>query len=88
MALTLYQKSNDKSLSTTYYPHSLNYPGLFTCVSDKVTLYYDFQYIFKIYNIDGLVLTKYNSPNKDGIGIFKNIMMVLYKGLKLSLIKV
>jgi len=76
MALTLYQEANDKSTSTTYYPHSVNKPGLFTCLSSEVANYYDFQYVFTIYDSTGLLLTKYVSPNKDSLGIFNSSVVL------------
>jgi len=84
MALTLYQKSNDTEKLGEIYPHSCNYPGFFSCISTYATLKYDFQYIFRIYDSSGLILEKYNSPNKDNLGVF-NSSVVIKNFLEISL---
>ena len=70
MSLTKYQTGNDLSSSKTLYPNSIKYPSFYTALSTVVNNYYDFKYVFKVYDSTGLILTKYATPNSNLLGIF------------------
>ncbi len=69
MALTKYQHSN-KFESGNLYPHSQEFPGLFSAYGSNSATKFDFRYIYRIYNQSGLMYETYITPGDNGIGWF------------------
>jgi len=69
MSLTIIKHGNDLN-GGLYYPHSCNFPAFFTCSSTQAANYYDFKYLFKVYDESGEIFQIYKSPSKDLEGVF------------------
>jgi hypothetical protein len=69
MAITTIQHGNDLD-GSLYYPHSCNYPAFFTCSSTDAANYYDFKYLFRVYDSTGLIYETYKVPSNNLLGVF------------------
>ena len=74
--ITLYQTGNEIKGGGDVYPHSCNYPAMFTCKSTYFDLKYDLKYVFRIYDSNGLIFEQYNSPDKNGLGVFNSSLII------------